>query len=132
MPAALIAVDPTTPGAIGGAPGPAAPKREFDQVAFYTNVGLLMAALLAGAVLVYLADRWRKNRMAPDRASAGTLSDFRALFEAGEITEAEYRVVRDRLAAQMKAGLPSGKPHVLTAADEAPADPTRLDPPAPT
>jgi hypothetical protein len=68
------------------------------------GVALLVAALLVGAVVIYAVDRWRKNAAATpgDADSTHALTDYRAMFENGEITEAEYAELRRRLADKAK------------------------------
>lgn len=66
----------------------------------------LALALLAGALLVYLTDRWRKRNAAPAIDATGELTEFRRMYERGEITEEEYTRLRDRVAQRVKA-LPS-------------------------
>lgn len=70
---------------------------------FLLTVGLLAVVLVAGAVVLYATDRWRK-RQEDDRPddSPMTLSHYRDLYEAGELTETEYVKVRDRLTAKMR------------------------------
>jgi hypothetical protein len=72
---------------------------------FLVTVGLLMAALLAGAAAIYVTDLWRKKRERQTAEGIESLSMYREMFEDGELSEPEYRVIRDRLARQMKAGL---------------------------
>ena len=53
----------------------------------------LTGALLVGAAVIYAVDKWRKRAAAGrDRCGRrrGQLTGFRAMFENGEITEAEY------------------------------------------
>jgi hypothetical protein len=70
----------------------------------------LTAALLAGAAVIYVVDKWRK-RTAEGTQDDGTasLTSFRAMYEAGEITEAEYTELRRRMAEKVKKG-PGTKP----------------------
>jgi hypothetical protein len=74
----------------------------FQSVEFLVTVGLLVLVLLGGAVVLYFTDVWRKRQLAPDRESAESLTSYRAMYERGEITEAEYELVRTRLAAQLR------------------------------
>src|SRR5690242_13900525 len=72
----------------------------------------LTASLLVGAMVIYAVDKWRK------RDDAEALTSFRAMYEAGEITEAEYAELKRRLADKVKktpatpapAGAPEWKP----------------------
>ncbi|HEY2911051.1 MAG TPA: SHOCT domain-containing protein [Gemmataceae bacterium] len=65
------------------------------------SVGLA-AALLIGAVVIYLVDKWRKQGAMAERAGGGELTDFRAMYERGELTEAEYNKLREKVAARVK------------------------------
>ena len=76
----------------------------FQSVEFLVTVGLLIAALLGGAVVIYVTDLWRKNQVAPPREGVESLSMYRSLYERGELSKPEYRVIRDRLAQQLKGG----------------------------
>jgi len=68
----------------------------------YGTAGLA-GALLVGAVAVYVVDRWRKRAATADRMEVGTeLTGFRAMYERGEITEAEYVRLREKVAARVK------------------------------
>ena len=72
-------------------------------VEFLVTVGLLVLVLLVGAAILHYTDVWRKQQqLIPPHESAESLSSFRELFERGEITEAEYLAVRDRVAARVK------------------------------
>ena len=64
---------------------------------FLLTVGLLAVVLLAGAVVLYATDLWRKRQMDAPDDSPMTLNHYHELFLAGELTEAEYHKVRDRL-----------------------------------
>lgn len=63
----------------------------------------LALALLAGALLVYLADRWRKRSAAGAVDTSRELTEFRKMYERGEITKEEYARLRDRVAQRVKA-----------------------------
>jgi hypothetical protein len=89
----------------------------------------LTVALLAGAGVIYAVDKWRKRTAAaPATDDTGMLTSFRAMYEAGELTEAEYKELRRRQAEKVKKP-PAPKPDA-TAAGGAPA-PAPADPPAP-
>jgi hypothetical protein len=63
----------------------------------------LAAALLAGAVLLALLNKWWRRRNAPEDASpSAQLAQFRALFEAGTISQEEFERLRNLLGAQMR------------------------------
>jgi len=79
------------------------PFRSPDVI--WGTAGLALA-LLAGALLVYLADRWRKKSSSQVVDSSRELTDFRRMFERGEITAEEYAKLRDRVALRVKAPVP--------------------------
>jgi hypothetical protein len=66
----------------------------------------LALALLAGALLVYLADRWRKSNGKRAADTSQELTEFRRMYENGEITQEEYVKLRDRVAQRVKAPPP--------------------------
>jgi hypothetical protein len=80
----------------------------------------LALALLAGALLVYLTDRWRKRNSRLPMDAAAELTEFRRMFDRGEITEEEYVRLRDRVAQRVKAPSP-GSATVLTSHLETPS-----------
>lgn len=69
------------------------------------GLAMLIAALLAGAGVIYAVDKWRKRTATaptePDATSA--LTDYREMYENGEITESEYAELRRRVAEKVKA-----------------------------
>ena len=82
----------------------------------------LAVALLVGAAFVYAVDKWRKQTAVRDIADpSGELTDYRGMFERGEITEQEYADLRGRVARRMKP----------VPAPPGPATPARLVPPPP-
>ena len=81
-------------------------KDPFRQPEIIWGTAGLVAALLAGAFAVWVVDRWRK-RSTQTRESAEELTDFRGMFERGEITEEEYAKLRTRVANRMKRPPPS-------------------------
>jgi hypothetical protein len=92
-------------------------------------VGLLSAALLVGAVVLYFVDRWRKRAMLEDKKSGEELTSFRAMYERGEITEEEYARLRQRVAERVKK--PPAAPPNGPAAPGVPAAPAAAGPTAP-
>jgi hypothetical protein len=93
-------------------------------------VGLLTAALLAGAVILYFVDRWRKRVMLEEKKSGEELTSFRAMYERGEITEEEYARLRQRVAERVKTA-PAAVPPNGPAAPVIPTAPAAADPTAP-
>jgi hypothetical protein len=76
----------------------------FLNPEFLVTVGLLVGALLLGAIVFAFVDRWRKRGSLHDsrRESTESLTSFRAMFDNGELTREEYEKIRDRMAAKMK------------------------------
>src|SRR5205823_11911535 len=52
-------------------------------------VGLLAGVLLAGAVVLWMVDRWRKQGARDEKRAGEELTSFRTMYERGEITEEE-------------------------------------------
>ena len=79
----------------------------LDNPEFLVGTASLIAVLLGAAVVLWALDRWRKKQTAT-LESAESLTDFRALFERGEISEVEYRRIRDKVSDRMRreVGLP--------------------------
>ena len=95
----------------------------------------LTVALLVGAGVIYAVDKWRKRMAAaPATDDTGMLTSFRAMYEAGEITEAEYKELRRRQAEKVKKP-PAPKPDATVpsagSAPPAPGSGAQADPPVP-
>ena len=90
----------------------------------YATLGIA-GALLAGGVVLYLVDRWRKRGVNPTADGAVELTGFRGMLERGEITEEEYQRLRSKVASRMKT--PAAPP----AATAAPTSPFAADPTTP-
>src|SRR5437764_9561845 len=95
----------------------------FLSPEFLLTAGLLVAVLLAGAVALFFVDRWRKRQLADNQESAESLSSFRALYERGELTESEYRAVRDKMARKVKQEVAAANPATAVAPPPGPAAP---------
>ncbi|HEV3238654.1 MAG TPA: hypothetical protein VGZ25_16825 [Gemmataceae bacterium] len=67
------------------------------RLAILWSVLPLIGILLVGALAIYIADLWRKRSRAISTESEEQLTDFRALFEDGELTQEEYDRIRQRL-----------------------------------
>ncbi|HEV3386362.1 MAG TPA: SHOCT domain-containing protein [Gemmata sp.] len=80
--------------------GSSDPFRNPDVI--YGTAGLALA-LLAGAFLVFMADRWRKKSASGRADTSQELTEFRGMFERGEITAEEYAKLRERVAQRVKA-----------------------------
>ena len=73
---------------------------------FLIAAGALALVLLAGAVAFYFADRWKRQQLSDDHTTAESLTDYRRMFDRGELSRDEYERIRDRLAAELKGGGP--------------------------
>jgi hypothetical protein len=74
----------------------------FDRPEIILGSAALVGALLLGAFVIYLVDRWRKQTALADRQEGLELTDYREMFESGEITEAEYNKLRLKVADRVK------------------------------
>ncbi len=83
------------------AQGKADPFREPEVI--WGTAGIAVA-LLVGAFAIWLVDRWRKKATA-QREAIEELSDFRGMFQRGEITEEEYAKLRNKVAVRVKEAL---------------------------
>ena len=104
------------------APRPAGSPWDRPEL-LYATLGIA-AALLAGGVVLYFVDRWRKRGTNPTADGAVELTGFRGMLERGEITEEEYQRLRQKVASRMKAPPPA-------AAASAPTSPMAADPTTP-
>lgn len=126
MTATLLANDPPLP--------PVKQKDVLKSGDFYIWMGVLIGALLVAALVVYIVDRWRKRGERGGERISTTLelTDYREMYENGEITQGEYDRIRGKLAAKMKreVGLAeTGGANKATATDPPAAPPP--PPPAP-
>lgn len=63
----------------------------------------LAAALLVGALVIALVNRWRRRSDAKDDLSpSAQLAHFRSLYEAGTISQDEFNRLRTLLSGQMR------------------------------
>jgi hypothetical protein len=78
-----------------------AEKDPFRQPEVIWGTAGLALALLVGALVIWLVDRWRKkSASAPN--SAEELTEFRGMLDRGEITEEEYARLRTRVSGRIK------------------------------
>ena len=104
-----------------------ADKDPFRQPEVIWGTAGLAVALLVGAIVIWLVDRWRK-KAARIRNSAEELTDYRGMYERGEITEEEYAKLRTRVSGRVKQSPPAPG----SAAPTAPVPPTEGSRPAAT
>jgi hypothetical protein len=100
----------------------AAEKDPFRKPEVIWGSVAIIVALLLGALVIHFADKWRKQNVASARDTVVELSDFRGMFDRGEITADEYAKLRDKVAKRVKT---QTKPPV---SPESPA-PNSLPPP---
>src|SRR5262245_48221776 len=62
----------------------------------------LVGSLLLGAVIIALADRWRKRPANEGLTAGDQLSHFRKLYDQGLITREEFEAVRTQLAGKLR------------------------------
>lgn len=110
MPPAGDGLIPRPDGAVVGQPVPGpAPRPPLDKGQARTD--LLINIALFGAVvaifgIIFALAKWWVRRQADDcDHSSMSLGTYREMYENGELTEEEYRQIRDKMAAKMKGGL---------------------------
>lgn len=75
----------------------------------------LVGAILLGALVIFGVDRWRKRSQADQLSSGDQLTQFRVLYERGEMSREEYERVRSLLGQRLRKELdvparPTGAP----------------------
>lgn len=104
----MLAEDPATPGpsmigvwlAAADAGAPARPSSAGFPILW--AVLPLVGIILLAAAIVALVQRWRRQA-SPERLTVSEqLSQFRSLYEAGELSAEEFARIRSRLGAQLK------------------------------
>jgi hypothetical protein len=102
------------------APTPSAwAKFEFDKWdprLLWATVALV-AAILVGALIIAMVDRWRKRPVQERPTSDDQLAEFRSLYEQGVMSREEFDRVRAMLGERMRREL------------ELPASPQAVNPP---
>lgn len=68
---------------------------------FYLTVAALVGVLFFAAVVLLLLGRWRKRQERGDDP-AEILTNYREMYEAGELSEEEYAKIRARMAEKIK------------------------------
>lgn len=96
-------------------------KDPFRQPEIIWGTAGLAVALFAGAFLVWIVDRWRKRNVVRAIDSTTELTNFRQMYEQGEITEEEYVKLRNRVADRVKPA--TGPPPPDAGAPPNPASP---------
>jgi hypothetical protein len=62
----------------------------------------LVLALLLGAVVIHLVDKWRKRVKTENLTPNDQLSHFRQLYEQGLLTPEEFARIRSRLGGELR------------------------------
>ena len=88
---------------------------------------MLSGALLLGALVLALVNRWRKKQANVIVSAHEQLAQFRAVHDRGELSDEEFERIRERLTKPLK---PAAKPAPLPAAGQ-PAPPADNVAPAP-
>jgi hypothetical protein len=89
----------------------------------------LVGALLVGAAVIALASRWRRAPRTGTAAASDQLTEFRLLYEKGQMSREEFERVRARLGVQIRSPEPGQTSPTVSAA---PAAELPIDaPPAP-
>jgi hypothetical protein len=81
----------------------------------------LVAAILLGAMVIYLFDRWRKRSSAQRMPSGDQLTQFRVLYEQGELSRDEYERIRARLGQRIREEIEVPAPPAEGSPPDAPA-----------
>lgn len=102
-------------------------QKPWEDPRVLWTTAALVGGLLLGAVVIGLTDRWRKHRERDQTSATDQLTNFRSLYERGEISREEYERIRSRLSQKIRQEL-SAPPLPPTnpdkpAAPEAPAAP---------
>jgi hypothetical protein len=95
------------------------PGNPWDRPELLVATVAIAGALLAGGVVLYFVDRWRKRGERPEEGAVSELTGFRGMLERGEITEEEYQKLRNKVAGRLKPAAPAGA---------APTSPAATDP----
>jgi hypothetical protein len=106
------------------------PKDAIKSETLWITVGLLALALVIGAVVLAAVDRWRKKTNPFDVGSVEEVSNFREMYESGEITHAEYERIRNKVSDRVKETVGVKSPPTSPPAPSAPADGTLPGPPS--
>ena len=76
-------------------------KKRF---ALFITFTLLAVTLILGALILRRVDRWRKEQAtSPELSTSDQLTEFRALFDRGELSREEFERIRERLGKQIHA-----------------------------
>ncbi len=89
-----------------------------------------VAALLAGAMVIYLTDRWRRRPGPNGECDANEqMSTFRELYERGELTQEEFDRIRNKLTGRLRQEVEQAEKSAEPTQSEGP--PPNVQPPGP-
>ncbi|HEY1192239.1 MAG TPA: hypothetical protein VGE74_31735 [Gemmata sp.] len=86
------------------------PSDPLSRPELLYGIAGLVFALLAGAIAISAADRWRKRTAVPAHDETDILTTYRDMYEHGELTEAEYAELRRKVAEKVKQAPAPPKP----------------------
>jgi hypothetical protein len=69
--------------------------------------GLLAGALLIGAIVLAVFERWRKRKANETFTAHDQLASFRLLYERGELSQQEFDRIKKQLLVKLKTGDPT-------------------------
>jgi hypothetical protein len=107
----------------------AQPKPGWEFPVLWTSL-FLCAALLVGAVVIAVVDRWRKQKRDDQPRAGDQLSQFRSLYERGKMSREEFERVKALLGKRMRKELQVPAPPAPPAEAAQPPEPPQ-PPPAP-
>jgi hypothetical protein len=81
------------------------PRKTGWEFPIFWNSLPLIGALLAGALVIYLVDRWRRRTALRRLDPSDQLASFRRAHERGEMSADEFEKVRALLAGQLRQDL---------------------------
>jgi hypothetical protein len=135
----LFAALPPKAGPARGLPAPPAGPQGPGWGGSILLPGLyLVGALIIGAVVIALAGRWRRSPRSVTATASEQLTEFRSLYEKGQMSREEFERVRTRLGTEIRTAelgspaAPASPPATSAAVTLSPAaGPTAEDPPPP-
>jgi len=81
----------------------------FEPVFMIPSLALI-GALLVGALVIALFRRWQLGGESLDSQSSDQMSEYRELYEQGEISEEEYKRLRSILSGELRQGIGKSAP----------------------
>jgi hypothetical protein len=78
------------------------PKDAIKSETLWITVGILLLVLFVGIVILAWIDRWRKRSVPFEKGPVEEVTNFREMYESGEITQSEYERIRVKMAGRVK------------------------------